>query len=140
MGGGSVRPVPAVGGRAAGSRFRHRGTGFTRWAGGRARLLLEGFYRDARRWLALLLDGDQPAGGAWNFDAANRQPPPRGAAILDVPAPYAPREDDIDAQVREDLHRWEREGIASFVGADGPREFAVTRAEALDAFGVTSDS
>jgi len=31
---------------------------------------------------------------------------------------------------------WEREGIASFVGADGTREFAVTRAEALDAFEV----
>jgi len=109
---------------------------FTRWAGGRARLLLEDFYRDARWRLGLLLDGDRPAGGAWNFDAANRQPPPRGAATLDVPAPYLPREDDIDAQVREDLDRWEREGIASFVGADGTREFAVTRAEALDAFEV----
>ena len=85
---------------------------------------LEDFYRDARRRFGLLLDGDQPAGGAWNFDAANRQPPPRGAATLDVPAPYAPREDDIDAQVREDLDRWVREGIASFVGGDGPREFA----------------
>ena len=110
---------------------------FTRWAGGRARLLAEGLLprcppavRSAAR------RRHQPAGGAWNFDAANRQPPPRGAATLDVPAPYAPREDDIDAQVRDDLDRWVREGIASFVGGDGPREFAVTRAEALDAFEV----
>ena len=41
---------------------------FTRWAdglGGR-RLLMEDFYRRARRAHGVLLDGDEPAGGRWN--------------------------------------------------------------------------
>src|SRR6476661_226300 len=42
---------------------------FTRWAGGRARLLLEDFYRDARWRLGLLLDGGRPAtAAAWRGD------------------------------------------------------------------------
>ena len=41
-------------------------------------------------------------------------------------------EDDIDAQVREDLDRLEREGVR-FVGSDGPRLFAASRAEAVNA-------
>ena len=47
---------------------------FTAWAGGRGRrrLLLEDFYRDARRRLDILMDGAEPAGGRWNYDADNR--------------------------------------------------------------------
>src|SRR6476620_654057 len=52
---------------------------------------------------------------------------------LDVPPPYQPREDDIDAEVRDDLDRWTREGVVSPGGADGPRILAVTRREALAA-------
>jgi deoxyribodipyrimidine photolyase-related protein len=74
--------------------------------------------------------GAEPEGGRWNFDADNRLPPPRGAVTLGLPEPIWPTEDAIDEQVRADLDRWEREGI-SFAGIDGPRRFAVTRAEAL---------
>ena len=42
------------------------------------------------------MDGDEPVGGRWNFDTENREPPP---ADVRPPAPYRPREDDIDAQV-----------------------------------------
>jgi len=38
-------------------------------------------------------------------------------------------EDDIDAQVRQQLDEWEAQGIR-FLGHDGPRRFAVTRSEA----------
>ena len=44
-------------------------------------------------------------------------------------------EDDIDAGVREHLDALERDGLATFTGVDGPRRFAVTRAEALQALG-----
>lgn len=108
---------------------------FRRWADGRGhrRLLMEDFYREARRRHGLLMDGEEPAGGTWNLDAENRQPPPKGARTLPVPEPWWPQEDDVDEQVRADLDRWEREGDVTFVGVDGPRRFAATRAEAVAA-------
>ncbi|HTK64443.1 MAG TPA: cryptochrome/photolyase family protein [Pseudonocardia sp.] len=106
---------------------------FERWAGGQRGLLMENFYRDARRRLDLLMDGDEPAGGRWNLDSDNREPPPKGATTLGVAPPWQAREDEIDARVREDLDRWEADGDVAFVGRDGPRRFAATRAEALSA-------
>jgi deoxyribodipyrimidine photolyase-related protein len=105
---------------------------FTRWADGRGgkRLLMEDFYRDARRRHDVLMDGADPAGGRWNFDADNREPPPR-TATLGVAEPWWPEEGEIDDEVRHDLDRWENDGDVSFVGTDGPRRFAATRAEAL---------
>jgi deoxyribodipyrimidine photolyase-related protein len=50
-----------------------------------------------------------------------------------VPEPYWPTEDDIDAEVRDDLDRWERDEGLQTVGRDGPRLFAATRGEALAA-------
>lgn len=105
---------------------------FATWSRDRRHLRLEDFYRDARRRSGILMEGDEPVGGRWNFDADNRQPPPKGARTLGVPAPRWPVEDDIDASVREDLDRWEAEGVR-FSGVDGPRLFAATRAEALAA-------
>ena len=54
---------------------------FERWAEGRRgkRLLMEDFYRRARQAHGVLLDGGEPAGGQWNFDHDNREPPPKGA-------------------------------------------------------------
>jgi len=111
-------------------------TTFAHWAQSQRGLLLENFYRDARRRFDVLMEGAQPAGSRWNFDADNREPPPKGSPGLDVSDPWLPEEDDIDEQVRADLNRWERGGLVSFVGRDGPRECAVTRAEALSAFEV----
>lgn len=109
---------------------------FDAWAQRQRALLLENFYRDARRRFDLLMDGGQPAGGRWNFDADNREPPPKNAAALGVPAPWRPDEDEIDEQVRADLDRWERDGAVRFVGRDGPREFPVTATEAQAALRV----
>ncbi|MET3424833.1 deoxyribodipyrimidine photolyase-related protein [Actinoplanes tereljensis] len=104
---------------------------FVTWADGRDHLRLEDFYRYARRHHDVLMEGAEPVGGRWNLDADNREPPPRGSARLGVPEPPAIVEDEIDDQVRADLDRWEREDGIVFVGADGPRLFPATRAEAL---------
>ena len=101
---------------------------FADWAG-RGRLRQEEFYRAARRRTGLLMDGDEPAGGRWNYDAENREPPPKGRATLGAPAPWQPTEDAIDEQVRADLDAWDLPGV----GEDGPRRFAVTAREAEEA-------
>jgi len=74
---------------------------FASWAGERRSLKMEDFYRWQRRRLGYLMDGDEPAGGRWNFDHDNRQPPPKGAH--DWPAPHHEPLDDIDRQVLADL-------------------------------------
>ena len=51
---------------------------FERWAEGRKQLRMEFFYRDMRRRTGLLMDGDQPVGEQWNFDADNRRKMPAG--------------------------------------------------------------
>lgn len=108
---------------------------FERWAGGRGakRLLMEDFYRRARLAHGVLLDDGEPAGGRWNFDHDNREPPPRGAVSLGVSDPWWPTEDDVDAEVRDDLDRWERDEGIETIGRDGPRRFPATRREALAA-------
>ncbi|WDZ84837.1 cryptochrome/photolyase family protein [Micromonospora cathayae] len=103
---------------------------FADWAGARrGALRMEAFYRFARQRHGVLVEGDEPVGGRWSLDTDNRQPPPKDATRLDVPPPPTPAEDDIDAEVRADLDRWEREGIR-FVGRDGPRRFPATGKEA----------
>jgi deoxyribodipyrimidine photolyase-related protein len=104
---------------------------FVAWAHGRHDLRQEDFYRESRRRHGVLMDGDEPAGGRWNLDAENREPPPRGVERLPVDPPPAIVEDEIDQAVRDDLDQWEREDDIEFVGNDGPRLFPVTRAEAL---------
>ncbi|PUB16414.1 cryptochrome/photolyase family protein [Yoonia sediminilitoris] len=49
---------------------------FDAWAEGRKQLRMEYFYRDMRRKTGLLMDGDQPEGGKWNYDHDNRKPAP----------------------------------------------------------------
>jgi deoxyribodipyrimidine photolyase-related protein len=49
---------------------------FEAWAEGRKELRMEWFYREMRRKTGLLMEGDQPAGGKWNYDHENRKPAP----------------------------------------------------------------
>jgi deoxyribodipyrimidine photolyase-related protein len=123
---GQVTVEPARGFGTSAEEFRD-------WVQGRGRrrLLLEDFYREARRRLDILMDGAEPAGGQWNFDQENREPPPDGG--LRLPPREQFEEDDVDDQVRRDLDAWQRTGQVQLTGQDGPREFPVTRAEATAA-------
>jgi deoxyribodipyrimidine photolyase-related protein len=104
---------------------------FAEWAGGSSsRFVMEHHYERVRRREDWLMDGDRPLGGRFSLDEDNRNPPPQGATSLGLPDPWSPTEDDIDAEVREDLARWERDGLVHLVGAMDRRRFAVTPAEA----------
>ena len=55
-------------------RYLCSGVEFATWAKGRKTLRMEYFYREMRRKTGLLMAGDQPLGGKWNFDHDNRKP------------------------------------------------------------------
>ena len=50
---------------------------FAAWSQTRKNMRMEDFYRWQRKRLDVLMDGTQPEGGRWNFDAENRKPPPK---------------------------------------------------------------
>lgn len=105
---------------------------FTAWAHGRGqkRLVMEDFYRTSRRDLDIMMDGDQPLGGQWNFDKENRLPPPKGVATLGLQPRWRPEPDEIDDEVQHELLGLNKAGKANLIGQIRPRAFAVTPSEA----------
>ena len=64
---------------------------FNQWAGDKDNLRLEFFYRWQRKRHNILMDGAEPVGGQWNFDADNRQSFGRkGPGLLPPPLRFAP--------------------------------------------------
>jgi deoxyribodipyrimidine photolyase-related protein len=74
---------------------------FAQWAGAQKSLVMENFYRAQRQRLNILMEGAEPVGGRWNYDADNRLPPPKGEHQW---PPYLehPR-DEIDRQVLQEI-------------------------------------
>lgn len=99
---------------------------FRNWAEPRKSLRMEFFYRDMRRATGLLMAGEAPEGGQWNFDSENREP---------LPADYAPParlrfEPDAETNAVIELVRTR---YAKNFGDLEPFEWAVTRQDALKA-------
>ncbi|WP_306523996.1 cryptochrome/photolyase family protein [Rheinheimera sp.] len=69
---------------------------FRRWADGRSQFRMEYFYREMRRYTGLLMNGNEPEGGKWNYDHDNRQSCP---AHLVFPKPEPVAADAITAEV-----------------------------------------
>ncbi len=67
--GRAVVPVRAV----DSAHFLSPRDGVARDLDGHRQWVMEHFYRRQRRRHRVLMDGDQPAGGRWNFDADNRE-------------------------------------------------------------------
>jgi deoxyribodipyrimidine photolyase-related protein len=111
----------------ADDRFVCSTRAFNAWAKGRTQLRMEYFYRDLRRRTGLLMDGDAPVGGRWNFDSENRK-----AAPVDMFMPR-PRVFEPDAITREVLALVEARFGNNF-GDLLPFWFGVTRADAEAAF------
>jgi deoxyribodipyrimidine photolyase-related protein len=96
------------------------------WASGRRGWRMEHFYRAMRREHGLLMEGDQPAGGEWNYDRANRKRLPASTV------PPARRRFSPDETTR---------AVMALVGRRFPDHFGelqefgwpVTRSEALRA-------
>lgn len=74
---------------------------FAAWAEGRKTLRMDAFYRWQRQRLGILMDGSDPEGGSWSFDAENRLPPPKGPHPWPEPLQFAV--DEIDEAVWADI-------------------------------------
>ena len=105
-------------------RFLASQAEFETWADGRKQLRMEFFYRDMRRKSGLLMNGEKPEGGQWNFDSENRKPARRDL-VMPKPLHFTPDEITrdviamVEARFPDNLGRSENFG------------FAVTRDEAL---------
>ncbi|MBX9795439.1 cryptochrome/photolyase family protein [Sphingomonas sp.] len=99
---------------------------FGRWAKGRKQLRLEHFYREMRRKTGLLMEGDKPAGGRWNFDTENRKP---ARADLFMPMPVRVPPSDTTRAVLDMVAA----RFAENFGTLEPFWFPVTRTDAARA-------
>ena len=97
---------------------------FTAWAKPYKQLRMENFYRAGRKRFGILMEGDQPLGGKWNFDKQNRKPPKTG---LEPPEPLWFEPDEITQGVMADIKNEALPGV----GDMEPFRWAVTREQAL---------
>jgi deoxyribodipyrimidine photolyase-related protein len=119
-------------------------TDFFAWAKGRKQLRMEFFYREVRRKTGLLMDGEEPAGGQWNFDHDNRKRLPKSL----VPPPrFLPPADKLTQEVIAlvaarfpdhfgDLEPWVF--ATTRAGAEAARDHFIT--EILPGFGDWQDA
>ncbi len=73
---------------------------FALWASKQKRFVMENFYRAQRVRLDILVNGGEPVGGQWNFDADNRLPPPKNYSW---PKHLEHERDETDLQVASEL-------------------------------------
>ena len=60
---------------------------FSDWAETHKRTQMEVFYRWQRKRLGVLMEGKEPEGGAWNYDAENRRPLPKDDVVPAIDRP-----------------------------------------------------
>ncbi len=100
---------------------------FAAHARGRKTLRMEFFYREQRKRHDVLMEGDQPIGGRWNFDVDNRE-----AFTADGPGAVPPRACfEPDAVTREVIALVEAR-FAQHPGRLDSFAWPVTRAQALE--------
>ena len=107
-------------------RFLCSNAEFDTWAEGRKQLRMEYFYREMRRKTGLMMEGDRPAGGQWNYDHDNRK---RAQRDLMRPAPLDFAPDAVTKEVLDTVAR----AYPDHFGALRPFRWAVTRDQALAA-------
>lgn len=91
-----------------------------------ARVTMETFYHKMRMKTGLLMDGDKPFGGSWNYDKENRLPPGKK---MTFPTPLASPADGITCDVIDMVNKH----FKSHVGTVSKETWnlAVTREDAL---------
>lgn len=94
---------------------------FKAWADSQKTHVMENFYRAQRKRLNILMNGNEPVGGQWNYDADNRLPPPKNHSW---PQPLQFAADEIDLAVAAE--------ISGKYWGDAPSDYwATTRSGAL---------
>lgn len=106
------------------NRFFTTPDDFSQWASGRKQIRLEYFYREQRKRTGLLMEGDEPTGGKWNFDHDNREPI---SATLDFPDLPQHRQDALTQEALIDAEYHFSEHMGSLANFNLP----VTRRQAL---------
>ena len=107
---------------------------FAAHAKGRKQLRLEYWYRELRHKHAILMDGKDPVGGQWNFDADNRGSFGK-AGPQDVPPPTRFEPDAVTQEVIALVNTQ----FASHPGTLHSFGWPVTRADALQALSTFID-
>lgn len=105
-------------------RFLCSAEEFAAWAEDRKQLRMEYFYREMRKKHSVLMDGDKPEGGKWNYDSENRKPPKEG---LYIPKTYMAQTDEITDEVIKLV----ADHFGDHFGDIEPFHLAVTRDQAL---------
>ncbi|MEQ1517150.1 MAG: cryptochrome/photolyase family protein [Usitatibacteraceae bacterium] len=99
---------------------------FAEWARGYKQMRLEYFYRMMRKRYNVMMEGDQPLQGRWNFDAENRGAFPKGGPA-NVPARVKVLPDAITCGAIADVEKH----FPDHPGTLAEFAWPVTRAEAL---------
>jgi deoxyribodipyrimidine photolyase-related protein len=99
-------------------------TDWATYAKGKKTFRMEFFYRQMRQKIGWLMDGKQPIGGQFNFDAENRQVPPKGHRF---PPKLEFEHDDITQQTMQFVEQH----FPTHFGSLENFNWAVTRAQAL---------
>jgi deoxyribodipyrimidine photolyase-related protein len=104
---------------------------FSEYAQGRKSLRMEYFYREQRKRHRVLMDGDTPVGGQWNFDADNRESfGVQGPGAVPARSVFAP-----DAITREVMALVDKR-FANHPGKLDSFAWPVTREQALQALQI----
>jgi deoxyribodipyrimidine photolyase-related protein len=101
---------------------------FARHAQGRKQLRMEFWYRELRQRFGVLMNGDQPEGERWNFDADNRASfGKQGPGVLPTLPRFEP--DDITLEVMQTVNQH----LTHLPGSCDDFNWPVTREQALHA-------
>ncbi len=110
------------------AHFLCRPTEFAQWMKGKKQLRMEFFYRWMRQRTGILMQGDEPEGGQWNYDSDNRQSiPKQGLGWIAPPKTFVP-----DAITQSVIERVEAR-FDTHPGKLDRFSYAVTREQALQA-------
>lgn len=110
------------------NRFIWQDQDFIDWARSRKRLVMEDFYREGRQRFNILMEGNLPVGGRWNFDRDNRKPP---KGKLSLPQALWFKPDQITQQVIDGVKQSPLFQASQAYWQIEPFQWGVTRQQAL---------
>jgi len=114
------------------NRFLYTPAKFRDWAKNRSQLRMEYFYRQVRQEFRILMNGDKPLGGKWNYDKSNRKPI---TTKIKIPSTYQVEPNAITQEVLELVEK----RFSDHFGNLHPFNYAISRDQALEALNLFID-